>query len=164
MKYKRMILLILFYWSSIGYTAACQTPEYQQFDFWLGHWRVSNPQNNQISESIISSINNGCTILEEYSTPSGYQGKSLNIYDASSKKWHQTWTDNTGLLLQLSGHFDGTSMILQGITKAATGQEVLNRITWTATHKNTVNQHWQTSQDHGKSWQTAFNGTYIRAE
>ncbi|KGJ98041.1 hypothetical protein [Thalassotalea sp. ND16A] len=28
----------------------CETPEYQQFDFWLGQWQVTNPVNNQVRQ------------------------------------------------------------------------------------------------------------------
>lgn len=140
----------------------CADKNYRQFDFWLGSWQVTNPTNAQVSKSNISLINQGCGILEEYSTPSGYVGKSLNIYDATRDLWHQTWVDNTGLLLQLEGKFNGTSMVLTGTTLNQQKKPVLNRITWTANNNGTVNQHWQLSNDNGTTWTTAFNGTYIK--
>lgn len=139
---------------------ACQSEHYRQFDFWLGKWQVSNPSNNQISSSKISLINNGCGILEEYSTPSGYQGKSLNIYNVQTGKWHQTWTDNTGLLLQLNGEFKNGKMVLIGETLSQQGKRVTNQISWQLLKDGRVNQVWKTSMDDGKTWQTVFNGFY----
>mgnify|MGYP000707646361 CR=1 FL=1 len=94
--------------------------------------------------------NNNCSILEEYQTPSGYQGKSLNIYNQQTKQWHQTWVDNTGLLLQLNGEFKQGVMTLSGLTVDNKGQEVLNKISWKKLSDGRVNQVWQTSTDKGK--------------
>jgi len=33
----------------------------------------------------------------------GHHGTSYNIYDASRRRWHETWVDDEGLLLQLEG-------------------------------------------------------------
>lgn len=139
---------------------ACDSAAYRQFDFWLGQWQVTNTQNSQISQSNISSINDGCTILEEYATPKGYKGKSLNIYDRTTDKWHQTWTDNTGLLLRLTGQFDGTAMVLDGTTFSNEGKQVLHRITWTPLPSGQVRQHWQSRPSAEASWTTAFDGLY----
>ena len=141
--------------------ANCEGNEYQQFDFWLGQWQVTNPVNKQVSESKITKILGGCVILEEYKTPSGYQGKSLNIYDKQSKKWHQSWVDNSGLLLQLDGEFVNNSMVLKGIMIDSKGKQLLQKITWTQLKNNTVSQHWQQSIDDGDSWTTLFDGTYF---
>jgi hypothetical protein len=138
----------------------CESKEYRQFDFWIGTWQVSNTQNEQVSHSEISLINDGCSLLEEYSTPSGYTGKSLNSFNFATKLWHQTWADNSGLVLTLHGQFNGKSMILSN--HANQNSLVLNQITWTPNDNGTVRQHWQTSEDNGKTWQTAFDGLYTK--
>ncbi len=139
----------------------CNSAEHRSFDFWLGEWQVTTKQDNIIRASKISLINKGCTLLEEYSTPSGYQGKSLNIYDKQSKKWHQTWTDSSGTLLLLTGQFANNQMILSG-ESAQNGKTIINRITWTANPDGTVRQHWQTKQSAHDEWQTAFDGLYVK--
>ena len=45
-----------------------------------------------------------CVIHEHYATGKGYSGESLNAYDSARRLWHQTWVDNTGLLLASSPH------------------------------------------------------------
>ncbi len=140
--------------------AKCDAPQHRQFDFWVGEWQVSNKQNSNVSQSSISLINDGCGILEEYTTAAGYQGKSLNIYDATTEQWHQTWIDNGGTLLQLDGKFEQGKMTLSGVTYNKDGKKVLNRIIWTPNADGTVRQQWLVSNNKGKKWQSIFDGLY----
>ena len=141
--------------------AACTPAAYRQFDFWVGEWDVTNlrPPAGRTpppSKSRISRILNGCAVLEEYETANGYAGKSLNFHDGKSGKWHQVWIDNGGTPLFLKGGRQGPSMVLQD--DGASGP--VNRITWTPTEGGKVRQHWETSTDGGRTWQTAFDGRY----
>ena len=157
------ILLSLFILNPIkAEEIKCKGENYRAFDFWLGNWQVTTSADNAIRHNKISSINNGCTLLEEYSTPSGYLGKSLNIYNKQTQKWHQTWTDNSGLLLKLDGGLVGESMVMKGITKGSSGIAILNKITWTPSKNGTVRQFWQTSVNNGKTWQVVFDGLYTK--
>ena len=60
-----LCLLLIASFSSVARNQ-CAAPEYRQFDFWLGHWNVSIESDNVIRTNRISLINNGCTLLEEY--------------------------------------------------------------------------------------------------
>jgi len=156
-----IFLLIFFVTSTNVYAAQCSDKAYREFDFWLGHWQVTTKNDNVVRYNKISSINGGCTLLEEYSTPSGYQGKSFNIYDKQSQQWHQTWTDNSGLLLLLNGKRVGNQMILMGHT-INKGDKINNRITWTKNADGTVRQHWQSMGSQENSWKTLFDGLYTK--
>lgn len=140
--------------------AACDTSQYREFDFWLGQWQVSSATSKQLSYSKIIQINNGCGLLEEYKTSTGFQGKSLNIFDAQTQQWHQTWIDNTGYLLKLSGGIEGSRMVMTGTNNSKDGKIILNKITWTPLKNGDVRQHWQTSTTQGKTWKTIFDGLY----
>ncbi len=155
-----IVIMTLFTYSSIA--ADCSDKNYQDFDFWLGEWQVTSKADDVIRFNSISKINNGCTILEEYSSPSGYVGKSLNIYDQHTKKWYQTWTDSSGLLLQLRGGIKQGTMVMVGETLNDSQQTTINQIHWIPNEDGTVRQHWQVSQDNGKTWQTTFDGLYKR--
>lgn len=159
-----LLFSLLFSSASVFAEESCAEHEYRQFDFWLGHWQVTNPENNQVSESKITKILDGCVILEEYKTSSGFKGKSLNIYNKQNKMWHQSWTDNSGLLLQLNGKFVNNSMVLKGTVIDDKGQKRLQQITWSRLDDNKVRQHWQQSNDAGVSWETLFDGTYTRSQ
>lgn len=161
MKKALYTLFVFFLVPNIAH-ANCSDENYQAFDFWLGKWHVTSSADNITRFNTINKINNGCTIIEEYTSPSGYVGKSLNIYDKQTKQWHQTWTDSSGLLLQLQGGIEKGSMVMIGETIGQNQEVVINKISWTPHKDGTVQQHWQFSQDNGKTWQTAFDGLYTK--
>jgi hypothetical protein len=141
---------------------ACSSAEYRQFDFWAGDWNVTQ-NGKQAGTNRIDKILGGCALLENWAGTGGSFGHSLNYYDASRKVWHQTWVDNQGGPLELEGKLEHGNMVLAGNTlDPATGAATLNRITWTPQADAKVRQHWETSADGGKTWQTAFDGLYAR--
>jgi hypothetical protein len=134
----------------------CSSPEYRQFDFWLGVWDVTNTTTGKAGAvNRITSAHGGCVLREDYTTPGGYTGASLNFYDAKGGRWHQTWIDNQGGPLLLTGGLEGKSMVLSSAPDVLPVQ----RITWTPNPDGSVRQHWQAAAD-GKSWKTAFDGLY----
>lgn len=142
---------------------ACAAPEHRQFDFWIGDWEVVALKTGKLAgHNSIRRETTGCVLHENYTTPGGYQGQSLNIYDAARKVWHQTWVDNGGLLLVIEGGWRGDRMVMQGATTGADGKRTLNRISWIPNADGTVRQHWEQSKDAGKAWATAFDGLYRR--
>ena len=159
-----LIVTLVFACQAQAQSSNCKDEQYQAFDFWLGHWQVSSKSSANISHNTITKINDGCGLLEEYTTPTGFKGKSLNIYNKQDKLWHQTWIDNSGLLLQLKGQLVDGKMVMEGHTIDAQGKSLLNRITWQQQKDERVRQHWQVSKDQGKSWQTLFDGLYQRVK
>jgi len=141
--------------------AACSAPEHRQFDFWVGDWQVYRPDGKYAGRNRITSEYGGCVIHEHYDTQRGYSGESLNSYDAARKVWHQTWTDDSGLLLTLEGKFDGKSMILEGVSPDAKGVMTKQRITWTPNSDGTVRQLWESADEKG-AWTVAFDGKYVK--
>ncbi|GAB2700723.1 hypothetical protein Q4574_12560 [Aliiglaciecola sp. 3_MG-2023] len=163
-KIKRCLLFI-FTLLSFCSSAACRKDVHRQFDFWLGTWDVYSTQGKIVGVNKITQLLDGCSLKEEYQTPSGYQGQSINIYDTQEQQWHQTWVDNQGLLLLLKGKFDGHSMILTGEGQTSKGEKIMHKITWTPRTDETdkiVRQHWQSSQDNGETWSTLFDGKYVK--
>lgn len=143
--------------------APCRADAYRAFDFWIGTWDVIGANGNVAGRNVITAGNNGCTIHESYSTPRGYTGQSINAFDASRNRWHQTWSDNSGLLLLLDGESPRPGvMVLQGARRDGQGREILDRITWTASADGSVRQHWENSSDGGTTWTTSFDGRYVR--
>ena len=143
--------------------APCSAEAYREFDFWAGDWEVRDPSGKIVGHNTISPILGGCVVLEEWTAAGGaYTGKSFNIWDRSRKRWHQTWVDVGGTLLELDGAFRDGSMVLEGETVNCEGETIQNRITWTPSEDGTVLQHWETSPDGGATWSTAFDGTYAR--
>lgn len=141
--------------------AACDAPEHRQFDFWIGTWDVQGAAGKPASRNVIERAFGGCALVERYTAPGGYQGQSLNAWDAGRRRWHQTWVDNGGLLLQLDGGWSGTQMVLEGEVVRADGTSQANRIRWTPNPDGTVRQHWETRGADGE-WTTTFDGLYRR--
>ncbi len=142
----------------------CSGDEFHQFDFWIGEWDVT-AGDRSAGRNRITSILGGCVLLEEYTaTNGGCEGKSFNIYDRSTRQWHQSWVDNGGLLLQLRGGLEDGRMVLSGERTGQEGKPVIDRITWRPNDDGTVQQTWQISEDHGKTWNIVFDGTYARAK
>ncbi|MES2296485.1 MAG: hypothetical protein V4582_05555 [Pseudomonadota bacterium] len=143
---------------------ACQGPEYRQFDFWIGHWDVYGPAGAKVGENLIEPFANGCGLIENWTGGGGTTGKSLNMYDASDKQWHQAWVDSSGSRLLLDGHFADGKMVLgsNGPNPAKPGTTLRQQITWSQAPDGSVRQLWQTSVDEGKTWSTAFDGKYVK--
>jgi hypothetical protein len=142
--------------------AGCTSAESQQFDFWVGRWRVT--ENGAFAgRNDIQKIDGGCALLESWTSADGVTGHSLNIYDARRGLWHQTWVDGRGALLLLEGAFSNGAMTLAGVSpRVKDGQRIDDRITWTPLPNGDVRQHWETSSDGKQSWSTAFDGLYRR--
>jgi hypothetical protein len=136
--------------------APCATPEYREFDFWIGDWDVRGPAGKLVGSNTIKPIHNGCVLFESWAGAGGVTGSSFNIYDASRKHWHQTWVDSSGSLLELDGGVVDGGMVL--VSAASAGSR--NRITWSVLPDGRVRQLWQTTSDGGATWKTSFDGFY----
>lgn len=146
--------------------AKCADAAYRQFDFWLGRWEVRDSDGTVLGSNHIQSILSGCALQEDWTGASGSRGRSLNMYDAASESWHQTWVDEQGQLLRLDGGLEEGSMVLSGevLSRQQPGTTVLHRVTWEPLEDGRVRQHWEASRDDGETWGTLFEGFYSRRE
>ena len=135
----------------------CAAAQHRQFDFWIGEWDVTQ-NGKSAGRNSIRSILSGCALSEEWSGTGGFKGNSLNFYDESTKRWHQTWIDSQGQSLMLEGTLVDGAMVLQTIDAAADAPR--HRITWTLLSDKSVRQLWQTQEKAGAEWKTAFDGRY----
>ncbi len=142
----------------------CADPAHRQFDFWLGDWDVTTPDGKAAGHNRITQILGGCALREEWTGKSGTHGTSLNMFDAGARRWRQTWVDDGGTVLLLTGEFEGGKMVLEGDSPAAGGATVRQRITWTPQPGGKVRQLWDSSADGGKSWKVEFDGMYVKAK
>ena len=140
----------------------CKDAAARQFDFWIGHWRVTE-KGKLAGHNRIERILDGCALLENWTGAQGGEGKSLNFFTRDDGLWHQTWIDRSGGALFLSGRFEKGAMRLQG-TQAATDKQpaTRHRITWTALPDGSVRQHWESSPVVREEWATQFDGLYLR--
>jgi len=142
----------------------CSSAMHRQFDFWIGDWDVSS-NDQPAGTNSVTTILNGCALQENWqgAGPGGVSGTSFNIYDQAKDKWHQTWVDSSGTLLELDGGLVAGNMILQGERPSADGSSTaIHRITWTPNADGSVRQLWEASSDQ-ETWTVLFDGLYIRA-
>jgi len=167
---KMRIIRVVIIGALLGFaiSAAAQSPvcnccseDHKAFDFWIGNWEVTNTQGAVVGNNTITQIEGGCALRENWISAGGkVTGTSLNFYNATTKKWEQLWVDNSGTNLKLIGNRTENQMILSSEPYInASGNAVVNRITWTLNNDKSVRQLWEILQD-GKVVNTAFDGLY----
>lgn len=146
---------------------ACATPEYRQFDFWVGRWDVyPTGADKLVAHSLIERLYGGCAIRENWMPLTGGGGGSLSNYVASEKGWRQTWLDSSGARVEFTGGLVGEAMVITGSWPGAVtpGQDALVRMTYTRGPDGSVRQFGEASTDGGKTWATNFDFTYRPAK
>ena len=92
------------------------------------------------------------------------EGQSFNRFDPDRGVWHQTWIDSTGSLLLIEGGMkDGAMVMTDGTVPGRKADAPLNEIRWSRNDDGTIRQHWRATKDGGKSWETVFDGKYVRS-
>jgi hypothetical protein len=142
----------------------CSSAENRQFDFWVGDWRVTDPQGKFAGTNDVTVEYGGCVVQEHWRGAGGDVGSSFNSYRPSTKMWHQTWVDNQGQVILLDGTYANGVMNLRGPFTTRKGGAAINRIRWTRIDGDHVRQLWDYSLDGGKSWKVAFDGLYARVK
>ena len=144
--------------------SGCKDGASRQFDFWVGHWRVTE-HGKLAGDNRIEPILDGCALLENWTGSKGGAGKSLNFFDREDGLWHQTWVDRSGGALFLAGKFENGAMRLEG-ERAATSKQpaTRHRITWTPLPGGKVRQLWESTPAGKNLWSTQFDGLYEAAD
>ena len=136
----------------------------RQFDFWIGDWEAFNVKGAKGGDSKISLILDSCVILEEWTSanaPNGlvYAGKSYNSYNAATKQWQQTWTDNTGNTTEfLRGEGkDGKIVFYADNVTSPKGELFMRRLTFTKLTNDKVRQIGNRRDNKEKIWKTKYD-------
>lgn len=135
---------------------------YRQFDFWIGTWDVFNPQGQQAGTNTITLILNGCVLQENWTDSRGGAGKSFNYFDPETDQWKQLWINASGGHTFYSGSFSDGAMRFEGTVVAQDGSTKLSRMTFTPLDDGRVRQYIEQSDDGGTTWNTGFDGYYVR--
>ncbi len=165
-------LLILLCGTCFSLSALAQpTPSYscdgphRAFDFWLGHWEVTDAAGEQrYGENRISSRDKGCLLLEEWTSSRGGTGSSINYFNPSDEQWHQHWVDSGNSIIHTAGAVVDGSMVMDGsIYYLGNGQTAAFRGTWTPLEDGRVRQFFE-QQDEAGDWQPWFEGFYRKLD
>ena len=148
--------------ASTGAPPACVDSVHRQFDFWVGQWNVVNAAGNQAGKNTIDLSENGCLLVENWTSAAGNTGKSMNYWDPDAEKWKQVWVSSGGQIGHFSGELVDGAMILEGDMINSDGTSFLLRGTWTTLEDGRVRQHFEQSNDKGATWTTWFDGYYTK--
>jgi hypothetical protein len=138
--------------------APCTSPEFRQFDFWIGDWDTYGMADTSkvVARNRVTRILDGCALREVYQQNDGLVGESYSLWDASRGVWHQSWVTNRGTLLLLEGRLENGRMVMTADEKLADGASSLLRGIWWVEGKD-VRSRAERSKDGGKTWAPVFD-------
>jgi hypothetical protein len=140
-------------------------PQQRQLDFWLGEWDVSPAgQDIVVAESTIRTLDQGCSILEEWRPFASAGGHSISSYDQRDGAWHQEWVDGSGQRTPFVGHFQDGVMRLDnlGPPPSEAPANLRRRMNYQRLDDNTVRQWGERFDDQQQRWIVTWDFTYRR--
>lgn len=149
----------------------CSSPEARQFDFWIGEWDLTWPAAQLGGEEGVTGTGTNrierlfgdCVIEENFATSDGgFLGRSHSVFDQRTEVWCQTWVDNSGGYIALSGSYDGDTMTLQTQPNISNGETRVNRMVFDDITADSLLWRWQSSTDDGSTWADLWNISYRR--
>ena len=138
----------------------------RQFDFWLGEWDCSwrdGDGNEGGATNTVYPDLDGRVIVESFDARpfSEYQGMSFTMYDPALGRWRQTWVDNGGRYLDLTGGHDDGVMDLRHRGEQD-GLIAEFRALWHSIRRDRFDWAWERSLDDGETWTTLWAMEYVR--
>lgn len=139
--------------------APCTDPRYRALDFWIGEWNVTTEKGEPAGQNVISKVLDGCVIVEDWHDVRGESGRGTHRFDIRSERWLQTWVDNRGRTMELTGEAgQGVMRWTRTEPNGAVERSELRRVT-----ADRLEQRGERSIDHGKTWTSMFHFFYQRA-
>lgn len=141
----------------------CSFADASQFDFWTGTWDLTWNDTSR-GTNTITRIMDGCALHESFFDPSAaYKGESWTVYNPALKLWQQTWIDNQGGYIVLTGGFEKGQMILSTRPKPLPdGKETVSRMVFYDITAQSFNWKWESTRDNGHTWKTNWLIHYKR--
>ena len=145
-------------------SASCASAPARSLDFWVGTWDVTNPAGALVAESVVESIAAGCAVLEKYTgrpRPNGarYIGAGLHVFDHTTGKWRQLFSDVRPAITQMDGRIAEGSVVYEWTVEESPGKPTPKRYTLSP-FQGGVRQLGERSDDGGKTWSTEFDLRY----
>lgn len=138
----------------------CDSVEYHAFDFWLGDWTVTDLAGEQAGTNSITREEDGCLIVERWTSARGTTGQSYNFYNPGDGKWHQLWVSPGAVIDYEGGINQRGHMLLEGSISYRNGDTYPFRGSWVPNEDGSVRQHFEQFNPDEDSWEDWFIGTY----
>ena len=144
----------------------CQeSPEFNQWDFWLGDWNVysNNEERTLFGTNSITKHYANCLVQESWMDAAGNGGFSMNFFNPVRGHWRQVWVSNGYFIDYTGGLNDQGQMVLEG----ESDEYVANKTTrfrgiWTPEDNGDVIQRFDTFDTASNEWKTVFEARYVR--
>lgn len=137
------------------------------FDFWLGDWELSwkDPSGGTgKGTNKIVTILDGKVIQEHFVATEGQykgmKGTSISVFNPNQKSWHQTWQDNQGGNIVLTGREEDGKKYFE--TKM--NNEKQSRMVFYDFTEEGFTWDWESTQDGGKTWNLNWQIFYTKAD
>ena len=107
-----------------------------------------------------------CGLQENFNDPvNKYSGMSWSVYNPQRKVWQQTWIDNTGAYIALTGEFKDGKMILSTQPRSMpNGKKMVSRMVYSNITKNSFEWVWEATTDEGVTWVPNWKIHYRRKQ
>lgn len=144
-------------------TPCLDDERFQAFDFWVGEWDVHLANGTLAGTNRIEKAEQGCVLIERWTSANGGTGRSINYFDAAEGEWVQVWNAAGGTQIDIRGGMTDAGMLLEGrIHYVTNGTTAPFRGLWTPLPDGRVRQFFEQSNDGGTSWTPWFEGFYAR--
>ena len=140
----------------------CVAAPYTDFDFWVGDWDVRDAEGTLQGHNTITREENGCLIVERWTSAGGNTGQSYNYYDPGMEAWRQIWVSQ-GITIDYKGGLEPSGvMVLFGDIAYRNGATYPFMGRWELQANGSVIQHFQQYEPESGDWADWFTGHYTK--
>ena len=122
-----------------------------ELDFWVGSW-VARWEGGEGTNTIARELG-GKVVVERFEGRPSMEltGLSVSVFDAEADLWRQTWVDDQGSYVALTGGSDGDTFVLR-MSAVRDGVPVELRMVFCDIEPNRFHWVWERSPDAGTTW------------
>ncbi|MBC6981599.1 hypothetical protein [Caulobacter sp. 17J80-11] len=147
--------------ATVAASPACSAPEHRQLDFWIGRWTVIDARTGAIAgESVVEPAWEGCAVREEFHSPDGFVGGSLNAWDKAAGQWRQFGAGSTGAARAFAGSWTGEAMELHTSQPRPGQSDLLIVMRLQPLSDGGLRQWSDVSRDGGATWSPRYDYFY----
>jgi hypothetical protein len=141
----------------------CNDPKSSEFDFWIGNWSLTWNDTSKGTNSV-NRVLDGCVVQENFSDPvQQFTGSSWSVYNPQTALWQQTWVDNQGGYIVLTGKFEKGEMILSTApVTLKNGKQSVSRMIYYNIQRGSFDWSWENTTDNGNTWKLNWKIHYQR--
>ena len=142
-----------------------ESPEFNQWDFWLGDWKVysNNDERTLFGTNSITKHHANCLVKESWVDANGNGGFSMNFYNPVRGHWRQVWVSNGWFIDYQGGLNDQGQMVLEGESdQYASNTTTRFKGIWTPEENGDVIQRFETFDTESGECNVIFEARYVK--